>query len=93
MDKNVSLFADGVTLESLTDAREVVREVVTDVNERIVFDITFMLKEFFQVDVESDDEIEAQLNDMNIPELRKVQTMLDQIIYNWENSGKAVMDN
>ena len=86
MDKNVSLFADGVTLESIINAS-------TDVNERIVFDITFMLKEFFQVDVESDDEIEAQLNAMNIPELRKVQTMLDQIIYNWENSGKAVMDN
>ena len=86
MDKNVSLFADGVTLEDIID-------VGTDVNERLIFDITFMLKEFFQVDVESDDEIEAQLNAMNIPELRKVQTMLDQIIYNWENSGKAVMDN
>ena len=91
MDKNVSLFADGVTLEDIID-------VGTDVNERLVFDITLMklklkLKVFFQVDVESDDEIEAQLNAMNIPELRKVQTMLDQIIYNWENSGKAVMDN
>ena len=91
MDKNVSLFADGVTLESIINAG-------TDVNERLVFDITLMklklkLKVFFQVDVESDDEIEAQLNAMNIPELRKVQTMLDQIIYNWENSGKAVMDN
>ena len=86
MDKNVSLFADGVTLEDIID-------VGTDVNERLIFDITFMLKEFFQVDVESDDEIEAQLNAMNIPELRIVQTMLDQIIYNWENSGKAVMDN
>jgi hypothetical protein len=86
MDKNVSLFADGVTLESIIN-------VGTDVDERLIFDITFMLKEYFQVNVESDGEIEAQLNTMNISELRKVQTMLDQIIYNWENSGKAVMDN
>ena len=65
MDKNVSLFADGVTLEDSID-------VGTDVNERLVFDITLMklklkLKVFFQVYVESDDEIEAQLNAMNIP--------------------------
>ena len=55
MDKNVSLFADGVTLEDIID-------VGTDVNERLVFDITLMklklkLKVFFQVDVESDDEM------------------------------------
>ena len=85
MDKNVNLFADGVTLESIINES-------TDANERIVrWSCAHMLKEFFQVDVKSDDEIEAQLNAMNILELRKVQTMLNQIIYNWKNSGKAVI--